>query len=286
MVSTARRLGLKDPVLWVNDPGGVEVLRASGWPALYDITDDWLVADRPRAELDRLRGQEAQLMAQCRQVVVCSPALRETKSREREVVLVPNAVDLDAYRTLRPRPSDLPAGPVAVYLGTVHRDRVDVELCVDTATRLADGHAGARAASLVLVGPAPLPPEDLAQLRAAGVHVLGPRPSSQVTAYLQHADVLVVPHVLTPFTASLDPIKAYEYRAAGRQVVATRVPGFADAADPRVHAVDRPDFPDAVAAACARSRPWSAGDLPDVPCWQDRVRQMSDVLDLVRGEGG
>lgn len=275
VAATARRLGMDRPVLWVNDPGGAEILAATGWPALYDITDDWLVADRPETELARLHQQETELMAACRQVVVCSEGLRRTKSAIREVVLVPNAVDLAPYRSLQPRPQDLPAGPVALYLGTAHRDRVDIDLCVDVARRLSTAVDGG---TLVLVGPAPLPPTDLEALTGAGVEVLGPRPSGTVPAYLQHADVLVVPHVLTEFTASLDPIKAYEYRAAGRSVVSTSVPGFADVQDPSVVVTTREDYPTAVERAVVDSRPWSPRSLQDIPSWSQRVEQMALVV--------
>lgn len=287
VMRTARRLGMTDPALWVNDPGGAEVLTVTGWPALYDITDDWLVADRPTAELDRLRRQEAKLFAACREVVVCSAGLQRNKSPARDVVLVPNAVNLEPYRVSQPRPDDLPPGPVALYLGTVHRDRVDVDLCLETARALSDQKSDAGdPGTVVLVGPAPLPAADLATLRSAGVHVLGPRPSEQVPNYLQHADVLLVPHVLTEFTMSLDPIKAYEYRAARRQVVATAVPGFIDIDDPLVQAVSATSFPKTVAAATADPVPWSP-DLPDdIPSWAMRVEQMADVLTSVAGGRG
>lgn len=282
VVDTARKLGMKRPVLWVNDPGGAEVLSLTSWPAMYDITDDWLVADRPAPELDRMRRQEASLLYECGRVVVCSSSLQHSKSTQRDVVLIPNAVDLDAYRERQRRPLDLPDGPVALYLGTVHRDRIDVDLCVATAGRLLREGAG----SVVLVGPSPLPGHDLERLREAGVLVLGPRPSEQVPAYLQHAGVLLVPHVLTEFTMSLDPIKAYEYRAARRQVVATPVPGFVDVDDPLVQAVSAASFPEAVAAATADPVPWSP-DLPDdIPSWSMRVEQMANVLDSVAGGHG
>jgi len=58
------------------------------------------------------------------------------------------------------------------------------------------------------------------------VSLLGPRAYADVPAYLQHADVIVVPHHVTPFTDSLDPIKAYECAAVGRPTVATRIAGF------------------------------------------------------------
>ena len=70
-------------------------------------------------------------------------------------------------------------------------------------------------------------------------------------AYLQHADVLVVPHVVTPFTDSLDPIKLYEYHAAGRPVVTTPVAGFRDAADTLVTVADRAVFVAAIVDAMA-----------------------------------
>ena len=146
---------------------------------------------------------------------------------------------------------------------------------------------GERAAGTVaLVGPAPLSRTDLERLDAAGVQVLGPRPSHAVPAYLQHADVLLVPHVLTAFTMSLDPIKAYEYRAARRQVVATPVPGFSDVEDPLVQAVSATLFPGVVAAVAADPLPWSP-DLPDdIPCWSTRVQQMAAVLDRVAEDHG
>lgn len=271
---TASRLGMSSPALWVNDPGGAEVLAGSGWPAFYDITDDWLLADRPAAELARLRRQEDFLMDNCRAVVVCSRELQRSKSARRDVHLIPNAVDLSPYRFSHPRPSDLPPGKIAMYLGTAHRDRVDVALCIQTAhTLAADVNA-----SLVLVGPAPLAPADLAALHQAGVQILGPRPSAQVPAYLQHADVLVVPHVTTEFTRSLDPIKSYEYRAARRPVVAIPLPGFDDIDDPAVRAVSPSEFPSAVASAIARPPSVSQAVPEDLPTWDQRVDQMAQVL--------
>lgn len=278
----ANRLGLVDPVLWVNDPVGAEVLKEKDWPALYDITDDWLLADRSAAELARLTSHEAKLLERCREVVVCSPSLQRSKSAKRKVTLIPNAVDVDAYRTLQPRPTDLPAGATAVYLGTVHRDRIDLDLCEETA-RYLKSSGTSEVAQVVLVGPAPLTDADMGRLKRAGVRVLGPRPSYSVPAYLQHADVLIVPHRVTEFTASLDPIKAYEYRAAGRKVVATKVPGFVDSKDPKVSCVDSADFPAAVGRAVQHSQPWSSVSLKDIPSWQDRASAMAQIVSRVRG---
>lgn len=272
----ARSLGFSRPVLWVNDPGGAAVLRRTGWPALYDITDDWLEADRTRAEHERLVQDEDYLMAHCAEVVVCSPALASVKGARRPVNLIPNAVDVPAYRVPQPRPADLPDGPIALYLGTIHRDRIDIELCCATARGVA-GHG-----SVVLVGPAPLSADDSARLEAAGVNLLGARDRSAVPGYLQHADVLIVPHVVTPFTDSLDPIKSYEYRAVGRPVVSTPVAGFRDAADSRVQVRETDAFVRAVRDALPAGVRFPEGADAAVPTWEDRAAAMAEVIDRVQ----
>jgi glycosyltransferase involved in cell wall biosynthesis len=266
-------MGFERPLLWVNDPAGATVLEATRWPALYDITDDWAEAERTPAEHERVLRDEALLIQHCREVVVCSPRLAQTKGALRPVTLVQNGVDLAAYQTPHTRPADLPDGPVAVYVGTLHTDRIDVGLCVRTAQALTGR------GRLVLVGPVALDPPDRERLERAGVVVTGPRHRDEVPAYLQHADVLVVPHVVTPFTDSLDPIKVYEYRAVGRPVVSTPVAGFRELDDPPVHLAQADEFAASVRTAVPAETTFPEGADPDVPTWGQRVREMAAVLD-------
>ncbi len=273
----AAELGLDAPLLWVNDPHGAEVLTATGWPALYDITDDWLEADRDEATLARLTRYEEVLMERTREVVVCSSGLERTKSARRPVTLLRNAVE-SATTEPAPRPADLPDGATAVYVGTLHSDRLDVDLCVATATALQT------AGTLVLVGPDALTPDERDRLDRAGVRRLGVKDRREVPGYLQHADVLVVPHVVDDFTESLDPIKLYEYRAVGRTVVSTPVAGFREAAGAHTRIVDADDFPAAVRRSVPATDHFPTGADPDVPTWADRVAEMQEVLARVTAE--
>ena len=276
IMRAAAKLGMRHPLLWINDPGMAPLAERSDWPTLYDVTDDWLAADRPAAELQRTAANEATLFRLAGEVVVCSPELARRKGEQRPVVLIPNAVDVDAYRQPRPRPADLPPGPVALYLGTVHADRIDVGLCEATARAL--GTSG----TLVLVGPNLLGADDVRRLEAAGARLLGPRRREEVIGYLQHADVLVVPHVVDAFTDSLDPIKLYEYQAVGRPVVSTPVAGFRDVVDPRVTIADGSGFAAAVAAAVPARAAFPDGADGPVPDWADRAAAMGDVLGRLR----
>ena len=276
VVRASRRVGMTRPVLWLNDPLSADLLRRTDWPALYDITDDWLLADRSPREHDRLVESENYLLDHCRHVVVCSPRLLETKSsgHAERLTLVPNAVDVDAYRADAARPGDLPPGRVVVYVGTLHRDRLDVTLCAS----LAAGLRGT--ATLVLVGPVALDAADQTLLTDAGCVLLGAREHSTIPAYLKNADVLVVPHVVTAFTDSLDPIKVYEYLAAARPVVSTPVAGFRELEADHVTIVPGGDF-------LARIRDHlHHGATRDhaqcrVPTWDDRAAAMRAVIEEV-----
>ncbi|MEW1954970.1 glycosyltransferase [Terrabacter sp. NPDC080008] len=281
VLRAVRTLGMTDPLLWVNDPAGAMLVEATTWPSFYDVTDDWTLADRPAAELERVTAQEHVLLTRCDEVVVCSPALAASKGGDRPTTLIRNGVDTAAYAVPHRRPLDLPSAPVAVYVGTLHRDRLDVELCEATARALAG------AACLVLVGPDALPAEEHARLAEAGVVLLGARPSAEVPAYVQHADVLVVPHVVTPFTDSLDPIKLYEYQASGRLVVSTPVAGFRDADDPLVTVAPGERFVAAVVGAVTRhvgSTPGEQGDAERARQWDwsRRVDELEQVIGRLR----
>ena len=275
VLRAARHAGLADPTLWVNDVGGAALLDER-LPTLYDVTDDWLAAARTPDESARLTRAEGALLARADVVTVCSPALATSKGAGRPAgalapVLVTNGVDAARYREPVARPHDLPPGRTAVYVGTLHSDRLDVDLCIATSQAL-DGDG-----TLVLVGPVALEADDVRRLREAEVVLLGARPRDAVPAYLQHADVLVVPHVVDAFTDSLDPIKRYEYLAVGRPVVSTPVAGFRDATAP-VTVAKGAEFATAVADTASGPHVATVEPPADLPTWARQAELMRDAL--------
>ncbi|WEG09194.1 glycosyltransferase [Microbacterium horticulturae] len=276
-----RKANVTPNALWVNDPSWAMLVARSETPALYDMTDDWLEADRPAREHDRLVANERILMSRCAAVVACSSGLEASRRGIRpDIRLIPNAVDVARYRRPATRPADLAPGGTAVYVGTLHEDRLDVELVIETGQRLATVGA-----TCVLVGPNALSAENTSRLHETpGVAVLGPRPYAEIPAYLQHADVLIVPHVVDEFTNSLDPLKLYEYRAVGRPIVSTPVAGFRERKDAAGLTIcDRDTFSEnVVTGVAARAATMTVDDVPD---WADRVDAYAEVLRMVRDRG-
>ncbi len=276
----ADALGFRDPVLWVNDPRMAGVMTKTGWRTLYDITDDWAVADRPAAERDRIVEGESLLLAEADEVVACSPELEHRKAAQRPserhpIVVIRNAVDVEDYQRPRRRPALLPAGRTAVYAGTLHEDRLDVDLVVSTAEALTGE------VSIVLVGPNALGREATERVRSAGALLPGAQPRDVLIGCLQHAEVLIVPHLVNAFTDSLDPIKLYEYLAVGRPIVSTPVAGFRD----ELRCVGPAEYPAEVSAAArTEERSLRPGSTPGD--WSSRVAEMHDVLCRMPRERG
>jgi len=226
----ATELGIVDPVLWLNPHSAVHLVgRLPARRVIYDVTDDWISLTQSHSLRELTRAQDAALCRSADAVIVCSGRLLEMKRQlSGNVHLIPNGVDAEHYRLVLDGHGPLPpeAGrwkrPVFGYTGTVHPDRVDLELVAGVAARMPQ-------ASLVLLGPQYLSPSDLSRLRALpNVFLPGPVPYSRLPDFMRAFDVCITPHLTTDFTESLNPIKLWEYLAAGKPIVSTDVAGFRD----------------------------------------------------------
>jgi glycosyltransferase involved in cell wall biosynthesis len=252
-------------VLWVNDPVAGSGVLPAGLPALYDVTDDWRSVPQSAAQRARVVAAEDALAGAAR-TVVCSEVLA-ARWRARygvDATVVQNGVDATAVRRAVPRPL-AGCAPHLIYVGTLHANRIDGALVA----------ALAQTGTVHLVGPDHLDPDSRRLLLSAGVRLHGAVPFEQVPSWLVSADVLLCPHVVDDFTLSLDAIKAHEYLATGRPVVATPTSGFQSITAPGLVVVGADRFADAVRAAASAGRRYSR--LPP-GSWRERVGEFATVL--------
>ena len=276
VVASARLLGFSRPTLWINDVTYSPLLAATGWPSVYDVTDDWLDAPFHPRELERLRRLDEVALEKADEVVVCSRALAARRGTQRDVTVVENGVDVEHFRRPRPRPEDLPEPPVAVYVGSLHESRLDVDLVV----RLARAQPQL---NVVLVGPSSLTDTAKKRLAMPNVLLLGSRPYRDVPGYLQHADVVIIPHRVSRFTDSLDPIKAYECLVVDTPTVATEACGFREL-DGELNIASRELFPTRVAEVLADAKPITHRMRP--AGWDQRAAAFEHALRRARNRGG
>jgi glycosyltransferase involved in cell wall biosynthesis len=167
--------------------------------------------------------------------------------------------------------------PVFGYTGTVHTDRLDVDLVESVARRLTAG-------TIVFLGPDHLPSAVRQRLEKTGRVVFHDAvPYEHIPQFMRAFDVCITPHRISPFVQSLQPIKLWEYLASGKPIVATPVSGFRDFPDLVRLAETAEDFAAQLAAAAAEgsARAPERQAVARDNSWLARVDDIERVLDLV-----
>lgn len=223
----ARRLGMREPVLWGYVPQAewlVDALRPS--QIVYHCVDD--IAAQKGVAAAAFRAAEDAFAARADLVLASAPALAaRMRTRNPRVLDAPNVADTAAFAAALERgPGDpglaaLPR-PRVVFTGAVVATKLDLTLLGALADARPDW-------SIALVGPvgAGDPETDVSSLAARpNVHLLGARPHDALPAVLREADAALIPYALNDLTRSVFPMKVYEYLAAGLPVAATPLPAL------------------------------------------------------------
>jgi glycosyltransferase involved in cell wall biosynthesis len=228
----ARKLGMREPILWGYVPQA-EVLLAALDPALvvYHCVDD--IAAQAGIDAASFRAAEERFASRADLVLASAPALAERmRALSHNVLYAPNVADTSHFATaLEPGPLDaalaaLPE-PRIVFTGAIVATKLDMPLLVELSRAQPSW-------SFALVGPVGSgdPRTDVSALaREPNVHMLGARPYSELPAVLRGAAAGIIPYAHNPLTASIFPMKVYEYLAAGLPVVATELPALADVSE-------------------------------------------------------
>jgi len=242
----AERRGLEHPALITTHPlvAGFAPLEWASSVTFYAYDD--LAASQPLRRLwPAYREAYRRIRESGRAVAAVAPAILEQIQPSGPSAVVPNGVDPEEWAEPGPAPewfTELP-GPRLLYVGSLE-SRVDVDAIASAARALPD-------ASFVLVGPM-LDAAHFEPLRGlANIHFFPPASRAEVVALVAAADACLIPHVDSPLTQAMSPLKLYEYLAGGAPVAALDLPPIRNVS-PRV--MIRDDLTEAIAAALALGR--------------------------------
>jgi glycosyltransferase involved in cell wall biosynthesis len=224
------RLGLRHPITWVFQPKDAELVGTLGERLIVCHVNDEYAAYRfhsPEKRQHILEG-ERRLLSRADLVIVTSHALLEAKAPlNPHIVLVPNGVDWAAFERVRqanmPPPEDIGwlRRPIVGYVGHISI-RLDLPLLAEIARQRPDW-------SLALVGSVWETgcEENMAALRALpNVHFLGKKAPTEVPRYVYACDACLIPYCQGEEARYINPIKLYEYLAAGKPVVSVDIPAL------------------------------------------------------------
>ncbi len=258
---------------------------ARSHPLLFDWTDDFFQFDAYANSKAARAALEKRLLSlvrlSCAVTAVNENVARIAREYGADPVVVPNGADVEgmsrAWREELPCPGPLRAAgrrPILAYTGVFTSARIDIDLLVGALDRL-DGW------EFVALGD-----REEAAVRGLGhrknVTFLPRVPYDELPAWYRRFTVCALPHADNAHTRGNDPLKIYEYLAAGRPVVATPVAGTGPFASLITLATDGRSFAEGVIEAAendsldlARRRAAAVA----LHSWQNRAETILSLLE-------
>lgn len=216
----ARRIGIKQPLLWVHCPPAADLVDQFDHQALVFQRTDRFEAF-PEGNHDELLRQVTAMRERADLVVFCSHELLSQEGHLcRQAAFVDHGVDYHRFASAGEErgaePGDLAgiAHPRVGFIGGIDDHTFDPALFLRVAKALPD-------VNFVLVGACSLP-QDWCTL--ANVHMLGRKPYDEVAHYMASCDVLLMPWNGGEWIRACNPVKLKEYLATGRPIVSTPFP--------------------------------------------------------------
>ncbi len=236
----ASDLNFKDIIIWSFFPFVSPHLKILDYELnIFDAIDNWIDHSSYKEQKAELKKDYNIIKKESDLIFVVSDNLIKLFDNQDNVYWIPNGVDLKHYKqkfTLYNRDIADLKKPIIGYIGVI-QDRVDLDLIKYIARKNINK-------SIVLVGPV-WNEQDESKLELdneKNVFFLGYKKYSDAPMYIQQFDIGIIPHKSGDFTASMNPMKMYEYLACGKSVVSTKNTGSDNLKDVVLIAKDYNDF--------------------------------------------
>lgn len=278
--------GMKPELCWTYNPKTHQLIDLDRFTRVIFHCVDEIKAqpDMPVAELERA---EREMVSRADICFVTSQHLLETrKAWNDNTHYFSNVADFAHFQSAMSEDvcvhDDLARipEPRIGFIGALSAYKVDFELVSEMARRHPEW-------SIVLIGKVGEGERntDVSMLkRHANIYMLGPRAYDDLPAYLKGIGVSILPCRINDYTRAMFPMKFFEYLAAGKPVVSTRLHALQDYAHVARLAGTHDEFIEAVATAL-RGRGATLDARLDVAREQTYEARTRKMLDLIYARG-
>lgn len=277
LAALLKKIQFRPDILWSYLPTYVQCFRKIGAPVkIFDAVDDWSAHPAYRTWKRRLSKNYQFLNEHADVVFTVSQELLSLFPHHRSAHWIPNGADVERFTSCASEHAvQKHVRPTVVYVGII-QERVDLGLIAWLARERPQY-------DFLIAGPV-WKGIDVSELRALpNVSFPGTITYDDLPALLAPCSVGIVPHKADALVRSMNPMKIYDYLAAGLPVVAANVAGFEEFN----HGVTLAQDPDAFLMAIDRyiDAPIPAETLRSLVAqhsWQARYGQMRDIIDRNR----
>lgn len=287
-----KSLNLNNIIFWSYNPMFTEFIgRLDEKLFVFDTVDNWLehTAYSKLMSRKKLTDKYQTIAAKADLIFTVSSAMKDffhQNDRSDHVYWVPNGVDFDHFidpkLISQPTIIDNKKGPFIGYVGTIE-GRFDLDLFAAVVKLNPEK-------TFIVCGPI------WAAVKKAWDKKIADLPNVILTgrvdyrllpAYLHRFDVAIMPHRQSAFVESMNPMKLYEYLAAGKPIVSTPVAGTELFPNDIKTASDANAFSDLINRALKDNSPQQVlnrQNLIKSHTWQARVDKMMSLVDSYLNE--
>lgn len=210
-------LKINDSILLLQNPMAVGTAKKLQFKKVaFDAIDNWMYHPQmPDKQL--IKENYAYIDSRADLIMTVSKALLDTFPMNKNKHWIPNGVDVEYFH---PALKEAKEDKITIgYVGKI-QDRVDFDLVEQCLKKFAEVH-------FVFLGPAYSQKERIKELenKYTNITFKGDVHYKKLPYEMKCFDIAIIPHKVDEFTNSMNPLKLYEYLAAGKPVVTTGVAG-------------------------------------------------------------
>lgn len=263
-------------ILWVTSPDHIifcDKLNAKN--IVYDCMDNFGMFEARLKPLENYLFRKADIVFASAKLLVDN-----ARSFNNNVHLIPNAVDVDVFNSVLSNEHSIPEDLIGIpntKIGFYGNLGTWLDYSVISEISNLEG------ISIVLIGSINSA-EARNLINHESVYYIGEKEYRDLPNYLANINVWILPFQDNELTRAVDPVKIYEYLAAGRDVISTPLPAINQHSE-FIHICSPLDFPSKVLDAINNPKTYDqrmkASLLMKKHTWESRVNDITFILNHI-----